>query len=133
MNKAIKIVGIVIASILAVGIVIIGGYKMMQKVEQDQMVKVVKSEEVKKIIENKLKYLDSDALTKKGTIKSYEIDIKSIKHNPMGGIDFKVYVNSDKKLRVMYGLEKDSNTGEIKYSGGGYSAQLAELLKKVKK
>lgn len=65
MNKAIKIVGIVIASILAVGIVIIGGYKMMQKVEQDQMVKVVKSEEVKKIIENKLKYLDSDALTKK--------------------------------------------------------------------
>lgn len=35
MNKAIKIVGIVIASILAVGIVIIGGYKMMQKVEQD--------------------------------------------------------------------------------------------------
>lgn len=49
MNKAIKIVGIVIASILAVGIVIIGGYKMMQKVEQDQMVKVVKSEEGKKL------------------------------------------------------------------------------------
>ena len=51
----------------------------------------------------------------------------------MGGIDFKVYVNSDKKLRVMYGLEKDSTTGKIEYSGGGYSAQLAELLKKVKK
>jgi len=42
-------------------------------------------------------------------------------------------VNSDKKLRVMYGLEKDSTTGKIEYSGGGYSAQLAELLKKVKK
>ena len=48
----------------------------------------------------------------------------------MGGIDFKVYVNSDKKLRVMYGLEKDSITGKIEYSGGGYSAQLAELLKR---
>ena len=105
----------------------------MKQVEQDEMVKIVESEEVKKIVENKLKYLDSEALTKEGTIKSYEIDIDSIKHNPMGGIDFKVYVNSDKKLRVMYGLEKDSITGKIEYSGGGYSAQLAELLKKVKK
>ena len=105
----------------------------MQKVEHDEMARIVKSEEVKKIVENKLKYLDSEALTKEGTIKSYEIDIDSIKHNPMGGIDFKVYVNSDKKLRVMYGLEKDNTTGKIEYSGGGYSAQLAELLKKVKK
>ena len=91
--KSLKIVGIILASLLVIAGLSIGGYKV---------------------------------------IKSYEIDIDSIKHNPMGGIDFKVYVNSDKKLRVMYGLEKDSNTGKIEYSGGGYSAQLAELLKKVK-
>ena len=131
--KSLKIVGIVLASLLVIIGLSVGGYKVMKKVEHDEMVRIVESEEVKKIVENKLKYLDSEALTKEGTIKSYEIDIDSIKHNPMGGIDFKVYVNSDKKLRVMYGLEKDSTTGKIEYSGGGYSAQLAELLKKVKK
>ena len=131
--RLLKIIGIVLASLLVIVGLSVGGYKVMQKVEHDEMARIVKSEEVKKIVENKLKYLDSEALTKEGTIKSYEIDIDSIKHNPMGGIDFKVYVNSDKKLRVMYGLEKDSTTGKIEYSGGGYSAQLAELLKKVKK
>ena len=131
--RLLKIIGIILASLLVIVGLSVGGYKVMKKVEHDEMVRIVKSDEVKKIIENKLKYLDSEALTKEGTIKSYEIDIDSIKHNPMGGIDFKVYVNSDKKLRVMYGLEKDSNTGKIEYSGGGYSAQLAELLKKVKK
>ena len=131
--KSLKIVGIILASLLVIVGLSIGGYKVMKKVEHDEMVRIVKSDEVKNIVENKLRYLDSEALTKEGTIKSYEIDIDSIKHNPMGGIDFKVYVNSDKKLRVMYGLEKDSNTGKIEYSGGGYSAQLAELLKKVKK
>ena len=131
--RLLKIIGIILASLLVIVGLSVGGYKVMKKVEHDEMVRIVKSDEVKKIIENKLKYLDSEALTKEGTIKSYEIDIDSIKHNPMDGIDFKVYVNSDKKLRVMYGLEKDSNTGKIEYSGGGYSAQLAELLKKVKK
>ena len=131
--RLLKIIGIILASLLVIVGLSVGGYKVMKKVEHDEMVRIVKSDEVKKIIENKLKYLDSEALTKEGTIKSYEIDIDSIKHNPMGGIDFKVYVNSDKKLRVMYGLEKDSTTGKIEYSGGGYSAQLAELLKKVKK
>ena len=92
--KSLKIVGIVLASLLVIIGLSVGGYKVMKKVEHDEMVR--------------------------------------IKHNPMGGIDFKVYVNSDKKLRVMYGLEKDSNTGKIGYSGGGYSAQLAELLKKWK-
>ena len=131
--KPLKIVGIILASFLVIVGLSIGGYKVMQKVEHDEMARIVKSEEVKKIVENKLKYLDSETLTKEGTIKSYEIDIDSIKHDPMGGIDFKVYVNSDTKLRVMYGLEKDSTTEKIEYSGGGYSAQLAELLKKVKK
>ena len=131
--KPLKIVGIILASFLVIVGLSIGGYKVMQKVEHDEMARIVKSEEVKKIVENKLKYLDSETLTKEGTIKSYEIDIDSIKHDPMGGIDFKVYVNSDTKLRVMYGLEKDSTTEKIEYSGGGYSAQLAEFLKKVKK
>ena len=85
MNKAIKIVGIVIASILAIGIVIIGGYKMMQKVEQDQMVKIVKSDEVQMVIEKRLRTIDSKAFTSEGVIQSYKVDYNSVKHNPMGG------------------------------------------------
>lgn len=87
--KPLKIVGIILASLLVIVGLSIGGYKVMKKVEHDEMVRIVKSDEVKKIIENKLKYLDSEALTKEGTIKSYEIDIDSIKHNPMGGLILK--------------------------------------------
>ena len=62
--KPLKIVGIILASFLVIVGLSIGGYKVMQKVEHDEMARIVKSEEVKKIVENKLKYLDSEALTK---------------------------------------------------------------------
>ena len=132
MNKAIKIVGIVIASILAIGIVIIGGYKIMQKVEQDQMVKIVKSEEVKKIIEETLKNEDSKALTNEGIIKSYQIDEKSIKHNPMGGMMFNIIINNDKELYGMFGLQKDSQTQKIRGTGMDLSAKLSKLIEREK-
>ena len=128
MNKVIKIVGIVMASVLAVGMLIIGGYKVMKQIEHNEMVKIVKSEEVKKIIEDDLKEMDKFALTDKGKIKFYQIDEKSIKHNPMGGIDFEVYLNSNKSLIVYYGLEKNSETKAIEYSGGGYSKEVKELI-----
>ena len=83
MNKVIKIVGIVMASILAVGMLIIGGYKVMKQIEHNEMVKIVKSEEVKKIIEDDLKEMDKFSLTNKVKIKSYKIDYKSIKHIQM--------------------------------------------------
>ena len=72
MNTTLKIVGIVMASVLAIGILIIGGYKVMQKVEYDQMVKIVKSDEVQMVIEKRLRTIDS---------KAYN----SVKHNPWGG------------------------------------------------
>ena len=128
MRKTMKTIGIVIVSILAVGIVIIGGYTIMQKVEQDQMVKIVKSEEVKKIIEDDLKELDQFALTDKGKIKSYKIDKKSIKHNPMGGISFTIYVNNDKDMYVFYTIDKDSQTGKLGNDGGGNSAKFEKLI-----
>uniref|UniRef100_UPI0035A033E7 DUF1310 family protein n=1 Tax=Streptococcus ferus TaxID=1345 RepID=UPI0035A033E7 len=56
--------------------------------------------------------------------KSYKINEKSIKHNPMGGIDFEIYINSDRSLKVYYGLEKNMDTGRIEYSGGGYSKEV---------
>ena len=41
---------------------------------------------------------------------------------------FHVILNSDEKLVVYYTLQKDSRTGKIEYSGGGYTREVAELI-----
>ena len=70
--KSIKIVGIVLASLLVIAGLSIGGYKVMKQVEHDEMVRIVESEEVKEIIEDYLNYIDGKAFTNKGVIQSYE-------------------------------------------------------------
>ncbi len=109
-------------------IAIIGGKMYMdQKKLQDEMIKVVKSEEAKKIFEEGLKNLDPKALTKKGVIQSYEIDYDSLKHNPMGGIDVTLYANKDKQLYIFFTLNKQSD-GSLSDDGGGNSAKLEKML-----
>lgn len=69
--KSLKIVGIVLASLLVIVGLSIGGYKVMKKVEHDEIVRIVKGEQVKEIIEDDLKEMDQFSLTNKGKIKSY--------------------------------------------------------------
>ena len=128
MKKPLKITGVVLISILAVTALAIRGYKVMKQIEHNEMVKIVKSEEVKTLIEKRLKFLDSNALSEQGVIKKYEIDNNSIQHNPMGGIMFTVFVNDDKELGVTYIINKN-NDGSY-YSSGSYSSKLDKLLKK---
>ena len=64
---------------------------------QNEMTEIVHSEEVKNLIEKKLKKLDPHALTDKGKIRSYKIDDKTIRHNPMGGIMFHIVINKKPK------------------------------------
>ena len=59
--KSLKIIGIILASLLVIVGLSIGGYKVMKKVEHDEMVKIVESEEVKEIIEDYLNYIDGKA------------------------------------------------------------------------
>lgn len=125
-----KVMKVIIGILLVIGIGI-GGIKLMQKIEHDQMVEIVKSEEVREIVEEQLKYLDNEALSEEGLIKTYEIDDSSIIHSPMGGISFNVFLNSDRKLRVVFELEKDSNIGKIEYSGGGYSSEVKKLVGEI--
>ena len=47
--KSLKIVGIILASLLVIVGLSIGGYKVMKQVENDEMVRIVKGEEVKKL------------------------------------------------------------------------------------
>ena len=70
--KPLKIVGIVLASLLVIVGLSVGGFKVMKQAEHDEMVRIVESEEVKKIIEDDLKEMDQFYLTNKGKIKSYQ-------------------------------------------------------------
>lgn len=132
MNRLLKRTCIGIISVLAVIGLIIGGYKLRQQAEYNEMVRIVKSEEVKAIIEEDLNDIHEGALKKGNSIYSYQIDEKSIRHNPMGGIMFHVILNSDEKLVVYYTLQKDSRTGKIEYSGGGYTKEVDELIREGK-
>ena len=106
-----KLVKVFVGFLVVVGI-IVGSYKIMEIFQKNEMIQIVKSEEVKEIVENYLKYLDADALTDKGKIVSYQIDEASIEHNPMGGIMFTVFLNDDSELYVRMTLEKTMKRGK---------------------
>ena len=123
-----KIIIIIIAVMV---LFLIGGCsKMIGTPSKEEMTKVVKSEEGKKIIEEGLKNIEKDALTEKGVIKSYEVDYDSVKHNPMGGIMFDIYINNDKELYIRKTLVKGID-GNLTSGGGGYSSKLDRLLERL--
>ena len=125
MKKIISIIMVVMVVFL------IGGCsKMTGSSSKEEMTKVVKSEEGKKIIEEGLKNMEKDALTEKGVIKSYEVDYDSVKHNPMGGIMFDIYINNDKELYIRKTLVRGID-GKLTSGGGGYSSKLDRLLERL--
>lgn len=128
MDNILKKISMVIISIFLSVTLMMGGYKLMQQLEYNEMVRIVKSEEVKAIIEKDLNEIHEGALKEGNSIYSYQIEEKSIRHNPMGGIMFRIFLNSDEKLVVYYTVQKDSRTGKIEYSGGGYTREVAELI-----
>ena len=118
-----KIISIIMALIV---VFLIGGCsKMTGTPSKEEMIKVVKSEEAKKAIEETLKRLDKDALTEKGVIRNYEVDYNSVKHNPMGGIMFDVVINNDRELIVSSILSKDT---QLKIGSWSPSIKLEALL-----
>ena len=131
MNIIRKIIKGIVAVLILIGLVI-GGIKIMQQVQYYEMIHTVKSEEVQNIIENNLKLRHEDALKSGDVIQSYQIDMDSIKHSPMGGIIFKVYINNDKQLYVHFLINKDLNSGKLVHQGGGTSEKFSELIRNQK-
>ncbi|PMR66761.1 hypothetical protein C1I62_01160 [Streptococcus intermedius] len=123
MKKVLLILGAVLLGI----VLVIGGCKVQGKSQKEQMLEIVKSEKVRVLIEDRLKSYDKRALTDNGIIKSYEIDEKTIKHNPMGGIDFTVYLNNNKDYYTHYRVEK-SQTSDYYLGGGSKSVGLKKML-----
>ena len=121
--KSLKIIGIVLASLLVIVGLSIGGYEVMKQVEHNEMVGIVESEEAKEIFKLRLKQIDPNALTEKGIIKSYKVD--SFEHNLMGGIIVYLYINDSSSYNVSVFLHKDSD-GKLR-NGGGSNPPLEKL------
>ena len=131
MNITRKIIKGFVALLILIGLGL-GGIKIMQQVQYNEMVNTVKSEEVQNIIEDNLKLRHAGALESGDVIQSYQIDMDSIKHSPMGGIIFKVYINNDKQLYVHFLINKDLNSGKLVNQGGGTSEKFSELIRNQK-
>ena len=119
-----------IFSLLVVGILIWIGSKVKDHLEfQQEMVRIVHSKEVEKIVIENLKQKDPFAFTEKGKIQSFKIDDETIEHNPMGGIMFDVTINEDEDIIGSVGLWKNSSDGPIESVGMDASDGLQKLMK----
>ena len=118
-----------IFGVLLLGILIWGGLLVKNHLDfQNEMVQIVHSKEVEKLIEEELRALDPNALTPKGKIHTYEINDKTIEHNPMGGIMFRIIINGNKEISENFGLRKDSEDGPIEQASVSRSVELQTLL-----
>ena len=116
--------------VLAVLILIVGGYKTVDFIQHNEMSQIVNSEEVKEIYLKRLTSIDPDAFTEKGKIQKYTID--SFEKKPTGGIIVYLYVNDNKDYKTSVYLYKDYNTGKIKDGGGSLSPELNKFVKSKK-
>ena len=122
-------IGRYIFGVLLLGVLLWGGLHVKNHLDfQHEMVQIVHSKEVEKLIEEELKATDPDALTPKGKIQSYEINDETIEHNPMGGIMFEVTINGNKEITGSMGLRKSSEDGPIRSVGMSESTELQNLI-----
>ena len=122
-------IGRYIFGVLLLGVLVWGGLLVKNHLDfQNEMVRIVHSQEVKKLIVDDLKQEDPDAFTENGKIQSYEIDDETIEHNPMGGIMFRIIINGDKEITENFGLRKYSEDGPIEQVGVSRSVELRKLL-----
>ena len=96
---------------------------------QNEMFRIVHSEEVRKLIEEDLRRKDPHALTDKGKIRSYKIDDKTIRHNPMGGIMFHIVINENRDIIGKFGIQKYGEDEPISTVGMSKSKKFQDLLK----
>ena len=123
-NRIMGLIGLSVLILLGVGLYL--AHKNQEF--QNEMFRIVHSEEVRELIEEDLKRKDPNALTDKGKIRSYKIDDSSIKHNPMGGIMFHIIINDSISMVGKTGLRMDGENGKIRTEGMTESAGLRALL-----
>ena len=103
--------------------------QMQEDKQREEMLKVVRSEEVKQLIQEGMKNLDSQYLTETSIIKSYKIDYNSAELHPMGGIVITTYINNDKDLYIKDTINEDYVSKKLEIGGSIVSKKLSDLLK----
>ena len=128
MKKLIRVLLVVVG-------LVVGGYTIMGIIRNHEMVQIVKSDEVKTIIESNLKKRHKGALEEGNIIQSYEIDKDSISLNPMGGIMFRIFINNNKEMYVNFLIDKDPRytDGRLVNEGGGPSQEFEKLIEEAEK
>ncbi|EAV9828580.1 DUF1310 family protein [Listeria monocytogenes] len=121
-KKWIIILGVTVITIFGLGV----KFYMDEEKSNKEMMNVIYSDEAKKVFEVRLKAADADAFTEKGVVQSYEIDKKSIKKNPMGGINVELIINNDSEMGIEYTMDKFN--GQLRCGGASISEKLAKLL-----
>ncbi|EPB5484332.1 DUF1310 family protein [Listeria monocytogenes] len=118
----------IIAMVVVVMIVAGLGVKFYMDEEKlnKEMMNVIYSDEAKKVFEVRLKAADADVFTEKGIIQSYEIDQKSIKKNPRGGINGTLIINGNSELYIKYTM--NNFNGELSGRASVTSGDLDKLL-----
>ena len=124
MKKVLK--GILMALLLIIGA--IGLIYGKEYIESKRIVSIVKSDEAKEAIENRLKKMDSKALTPEGKIKSYKIDYNKVEKNPMGGINIYLTINDDPDMRLHTTLVRGTRGEKYKTGAKGISPKLDKLI-----
>ena len=122
-NRIMGLIGLSVLILLGVGLYL--AHKNQEF--QNEMFRIVHSEEVRELIEEDLKRKDPNALTDTGKIHSDKIDDSSIKHNPMGGIMFDIIINDDPNIVGSTGLRKYGENEDIRTVGMDRSKGLQTL------
>lgn len=117
------LVATITSILLLIGIIAGSIYYEKYKIEH-----IVKSDEAKEVIENRLKKMDSKALTPEGKIKSYKIDYNKVEKNPMGGIYILLIINDDPEMIFDTTLEKNTVGGKYTTGAGGFSPKLFDFI-----
>ncbi|HEL0145217.1 TPA: DUF1310 family protein [Streptococcus equi subsp. zooepidemicus] len=133
MNRFLKI------SLLIVGVIVIMlGMEVKHRMDiydqiKQEEIKIAQSKEAIVIYEQELKWLDPNALTNEGTIKSYSIDLDSITLNPMGGFSIHLIINDDPDTYLRVRLSRYDLEGNLEITSNYRSEKLEKLLKGVER
>ncbi|HEL2218092.1 TPA: DUF1310 family protein [Streptococcus suis] len=104
--------GILASITILIGLGVI--YQMNKEQElREEMIKIVESDEAKKLFEDELKDLDPKALTDEGIIKTYSVDYDSFNKNPIGGFSVVLILNEDINIGYRLGIDRRQPGGEL--------------------
>ena len=119
-----------LAVLAMITILILGGCRMLKsEPTKEEMIEVLKKEEVVEAIEVAIHNREEKALTEEGVIKRYSILYETAEWNPMGGINVDIILNNDTKLILNYTINK--HNGRYRVGSSSASKEVSELLEKA--